>query len=160
MSNIRPLSEPLARKAQNELNEVPERIEEDLKALKSWMEQQPHLRARTDDQFLVAFLRGCKYSLEKTKRKLDLYYSCRTNFPDFVMNRDLLFDENLYLIRQGLGLPLPNTITPDGARITFIRPEVYDTTIVDAVDIIRCTAMINDILILDNQWTVRGGVSN
>ncbi|GAB0090859.1 hypothetical protein DMENIID0001_056270 [Sergentomyia squamirostris] len=53
MANIRPLSEHLALKAQTELNEVPEKIEEDLNVLKTWIGKQPHLRARTDDQFLV-----------------------------------------------------------------------------------------------------------
>ncbi|GAB0090862.1 hypothetical protein DMENIID0001_056300 [Sergentomyia squamirostris] len=157
---VRPLSEPLALKAQTELNEVPERIEEDLNALKTWIGKQPHLRARTDDQFLVGFLRGCKYSLEKAKKKMDLYYSCRTNFPDFVTNRDPLFDKNLYFIRLGGWLPLPNTITPDGARISLVRLEICDPTKIDIVDIIRFAAMINDILILDDQWTVGGGVSS
>ncbi|GAB0090860.1 hypothetical protein DMENIID0001_056280 [Sergentomyia squamirostris] len=160
MANIRPLPEHLALKAETELNEVPERIEEDLNALKTWIEQHPYLRSRTDDQFLVGFLRGCKYSLEKTKKKLDLYYSCRTNFPDFVMNRDPLLDKNLYLIKQGLSIPLPNAITPDRAQITLMRPGKYDPTIINVIDIIRFTAMINDILILDNQWIVGGGVSN
>lgn len=36
----------------------------------------------TDDQWLVAFLRGCKYSLERTKEKLDLYYSLRSTAPE------------------------------------------------------------------------------
>ncbi len=30
---------------------------------------------QTDDQRLTTFLRGCKFSLEKVKQKLDMYYS-------------------------------------------------------------------------------------
>jgi hypothetical protein len=29
----------------------------------------------SDDQRLTTFLRGCKFSLEKVKQKLDMYYS-------------------------------------------------------------------------------------
>lgn len=80
--NIREISVELQEAAKRKLNEVPERIEADLQALKTWIDQQPHLNPRTDDQFLVAFLRGCKYSLEKTKAKLDKYYTLRTKYPE------------------------------------------------------------------------------
>lgn len=79
---LRPLTEALQKKAIDELNENPNRIAEDIQAFKEWISKQPHLRSRTSDQFLVAFLRGCKYSLEKAKKKLDSYYTLRTNFPD------------------------------------------------------------------------------
>ena len=79
---IRPLTANLQKKAIEELNEVPERIAADLQVLREWIAKQPHLRSRTTDQFLIAFLRGCKYSLEKAKKKLDSYYTLRTNFPD------------------------------------------------------------------------------
>ncbi|GAB0090853.1 alpha-tocopherol transfer protein-like [Sergentomyia squamirostris] len=157
MANIRPLPVHLALKAQNELNEVPERIEEDLNALKTWIRQQPHLRARTDDQFLVGFLRGCKYSLERVKKKLDIYYSFRTNLPDLIMNSDPLLEKNKLFLKQGVGLRLPNTITPDGACILLIRPERYDPAKVDIIDIFRYIVMVFDIFIIDNdQWTVSG----
>ena len=32
----------------------------------------------SDDAKLLQFLRGCKFSLERTKEKLDLYNSCRS----------------------------------------------------------------------------------
>ena len=80
--DIRPLTPALQKKAIEELNEVPERMSADLQALREWIDKQPHLRSRTTDQFLIAFLRGCKYSLEKAKKKLDSYYTLRTNFPD------------------------------------------------------------------------------
>lgn len=79
---IREISPELQEAAKRNLHEVPERIEADLAALKTWIDQQPHLNPRTDDQFLIAFLRGCKYSLEKTKSKLDKYYTLRTKYPE------------------------------------------------------------------------------
>lgn len=57
MNNIRPLPPALALKALAELNEFPERIESELSSLKEWISKTPHLKARTDDQFLMAFLR-------------------------------------------------------------------------------------------------------
>lgn len=89
MSKIRPLPPSLQKVAIEELNEDPARVEADILSLKTWIEQQPHLRARTDDQFLLSFLRGCKYSLEKAKSKIDKYYMLRSKFPELFTLRDL-----------------------------------------------------------------------
>lgn len=42
----------------------------------------------SDDQFLIAFLRGCKYSLERAKEKIDTYYTVRSAIPEFFQARD------------------------------------------------------------------------
>lgn len=81
MLNIKPLSTPLQKIAQLELGEIPERIPTDLENFKQWIGQQPHLRTCQDDQFLIQFLRGCKYSQERAKEKLDRYYSLMTKYP-------------------------------------------------------------------------------
>ena len=41
-----------------------------------------------DSQWLITFLRGCKFSLERTKEKLDMFYTLRTAVPEFFNNRD------------------------------------------------------------------------
>lgn len=82
MSKIKPLNAELQMIAIEELGEVPARIAEDLQALKDWIRKEPHLRARTDDQFLIQFLRGSKYSLEKAKDKLDQFYALKTKYPE------------------------------------------------------------------------------
>lgn len=53
----------------------------------------------TDDQWLMAFLRGCKFSLEKTKEKIDLFYSVRQLAPDMhnIKHTDPIFEEILSL---------------------------------------------------------------
>ena len=37
----------------------------------------------------MTFLRGCKFSLEKTKRKLDMYFTMRAVVPEFFNDRDV-----------------------------------------------------------------------
>ena len=101
MTKLRTLHNELAKVAIDEINEVPNRIESDLESLKSWLKHTPHLKTRTDDQFLLAFLRGCKYSLEKTKHKLDLFYSVRQNTPEVIRNRDPNNQYLMGMIRQG-----------------------------------------------------------
>lgn len=43
---IRTLIPELAKKAQDELNEDPKRIQSDVQHIKDWLSKQPHLRAR------------------------------------------------------------------------------------------------------------------
>lgn len=119
--NVRPLPTALAEKAQKELNEVPSRLADDVKALRDWISKQPHLRARTDDQFLVNFLRGSKHSLERAKEKIDLSYTIRSSLPGIFTEEDPVSPRNLELLRKGTMLPLPNTVTPDGPRILLMR---------------------------------------
>lgn len=101
MAEIRKLSAGLAKVAAKEANEVSERIQTDIDTLRDWIIQSPHLRSRTDDQFLVGFLRGCKYSLERAKQKLDLFYTVRTHAPELIRNRDPMNDHVLGMIRLG-----------------------------------------------------------
>ena len=35
-----------------------------------------------DDDFILMYLRGCKYSLEKVKKKIDMWHTVRTHCPD------------------------------------------------------------------------------
>ncbi len=84
MANIRQISPDLQQKAIDELFEVPTRLEADIEAFRDWIKKSPHLNAPTDDQILVNYLRGCKYSLEKAKQKFDLNFTLRTLMPDVV----------------------------------------------------------------------------
>lgn len=101
MANIRSLTPALQATAEQELNESKYRIPEDLLAFKNWVLKQPHLKARTDDQFLISFLRGCKYSLEKAKTKLDSFYAMRCVLPELYNNRSLDNPKTLEILRTG-----------------------------------------------------------
>lgn len=99
--NLRKLSSELQEIAKNELHEDPSRMAEDLEQFKVWITKSPHLKVRMDDQFLIIFLRGCKYSLEKTKQKLDMFYTIRTHVPELMGNREAINDRTLEILRLG-----------------------------------------------------------
>lgn len=101
MVNIRPISEELALKAEKELFEKPEKIQEDVDALRAWVEKTPYLKARTDDQTLVNILRACKYSLEKAKAKIDTYYTVRSAFSEVFNNRYPITERTIEILRLG-----------------------------------------------------------
>lgn len=99
---IRPLSPALETVAIKELNENPARLADDLLTLRRWIWSQPHLKARTNDQFLLAFLRGSKFSLERAKQKIDRYYTLKAAIPE-VFNEQRQSDDPLVLeiVRMG-----------------------------------------------------------
>lgn len=100
MIDIRPLTPELQKKAIEELNEDPARIEKDVEAFREWIKKSPHIKGRTDDQFLVTFLRGCKYSLERAKQKYDLFYTLKTHMPKVFKDRDPTSEKNQKILRN------------------------------------------------------------
>lgn len=157
MPDIRPLPDPLAIKAKEELFEKPERIDNDLEILREWIKKQPHLRCRTDDQFLVMFLRGCKYSLERVKQKLDMFYTVRALLPEMFLNRDPHSKINKEIIRLGVQLPLPLTDGSDGPRILLIRPGTYNAEQFHIQDIMQVGTMLSDILMQEDDNLIVAG---
>ncbi|XP_052756841.1 alpha-tocopherol transfer protein-like [Galleria mellonella] len=147
--SVRPLSAELAEKARVELNEDPKRLTEDLQHIKNWLAKQPHIRARTDDQWLTVFLRGCKFSLERVKEKLDLYYTIHTAAPELfrVKHTDPLFEEifNLKLL-----IVLPKLPAPDSPLISIFRPGMYDPQKYNITDIMSVTNTMQKIMLVDN----------
>lgn len=137
MSKIRALSQSLQWKAIQELNEDPANIDREINELRRWIHHMPHLRARTDDQFLVSFLRSSKHNVERAMRRIEMFYTCRTSLPELMMNRDPLDPKILDIIRLGIGLPLPLTERPDSPRVILIRPGAYDATRFRMMDIMK-----------------------
>ncbi|XP_061393113.1 alpha-tocopherol transfer protein-like [Musca vetustissima] len=119
MAHIKPLNSILQKIANEELFEVPTRISEDLEALKLWIGQQPHLKSRTDDQFLIQFLRGCKYSLERAKEKIDRYYTLKTKFPHIMGIYDVDNERFRQITRLGCIAPLPIPLNDTGCRLVM-----------------------------------------
>ncbi|XP_037951006.1 alpha-tocopherol transfer protein-like [Teleopsis dalmanni] len=144
MSNIRPLNDKLAKRAQEELGEVPERIDSDIEMLREWMLKQTYIKGRTDDQFLVAFLRGCKYSIEKAKHKIDSFYAMRGVVPELYKDR-FVDDRKIEILRQGCLLRLPKPLTEDGPRIHISRYGMYDSNKFSLNEVVKVSTMMGEI---------------
>ncbi|CAH2238104.1 jg18487 [Pararge aegeria aegeria] len=155
--SIRPLSPELAEKARVELNEDPNRIPSDLQHIKDWLAKQPHIYARTDDQWLIAFLRGCKYSLERTKEKLDLYYTLRSISPELYSFKhdDPLFDE---LMDLGVYVLMPKTETPDSPRVAIMRIGKVNPGKITMLHVFGMTLITQKIAMMEDDNAMVAGV--
>jgi len=155
--DVRPLCASLQAVACDELDEDPDKLEEVLAEVRQWIEETPHLKARTDDQFLMSFLRGCKFKLEKVKLKLDMFYTLRTHIPELLLGRDPSDPKIRAIIKLGVGLPLPNTENSSSARVILIRPRAYNPDLFTIEDVIKVSTMINDVLLREDDNIIVAG---
>ncbi|XP_067627405.1 retinol-binding protein pinta-like [Eurosta solidaginis] len=155
---LRPLPPALQKIAIEELDEVPSRVGDDVLALRKWINTQPHLCARTNDQFLVGFLRGSKNSLEKAKQKIDRYYTLKAALPEVFNERRQVDDPMVMeILRLGIILQIPLPADYHGPCITIIRACSYDTTKYKFADIIRVGSMFGEIMTIEDDNSVVSG---
>ncbi|GAB6019559.1 hypothetical protein CHUAL_001132 [Chamberlinius hualienensis] len=58
------------------------KLEEELVAqLRHWIIDDADFYGNTNETFMLWFIRGCKYDLDKTKKKMRKYYENRVKFP-------------------------------------------------------------------------------
>ncbi|XP_013105429.2 alpha-tocopherol transfer protein-like isoform X1 [Stomoxys calcitrans] len=152
MLQVIPLSAELQKIANEELGEVPHRISEDLMVLKDWIALQPYLRARTDDQFLIQFLRGCKYSLEKAKNKIDKFYALKSKCPELfsVTNVDECSIRRFHNLGSVISLPIP--LNDCGPRIYICRC-TFDPRDFYVGDGLRYVTALNEIAMMSDPYT-------
>ncbi|XP_075216093.1 alpha-tocopherol transfer protein-like [Lycorma delicatula] len=108
-------------------------------ALKEWLQQQQHLPQYMSEQELKYYLWGSKCSLERTKQKLDAYFTMRHLIPEFFSNRDPCTDQ-MMLYRKSLNVfPLPR-LTKDGYRVFYSG--LYSSAI-NFCNLTHCRSVVN-----------------
>ncbi|KAL0267299.1 UNVERIFIED_CONTAM: hypothetical protein PYX00_009611 [Menopon gallinae] len=144
-------------KIRNELNENVDTRAQDLQTIKEWLELQPHLPKTFDDGRLMTFLRGCKFSIEKTKRKLDMYFTMRTAIPEFFSNRDP-FAPTVQEIMKNIQMPPLPGLTPEGRRVSVMRGVDKDIPTPNVAEMMKIVFMLGDIRLLEETVGVAGDV--
>ncbi|EFA02785.1 clavesin-1 [Tribolium castaneum] len=81
--NIFHIDENVRKNALEEHNKTEETAREDAKTIQIWMKTQHHLPEVMDEAKIINFLFMNKFNVEKTKRKIDTYYTVRSLIPDF-----------------------------------------------------------------------------
>ena len=155
--------EEILKQAKDTQNERPKQRQRDIEAIREWIRSQPHLgeNAKQDDVFITAFLRGCKYSYEKTKKKIDTWHTVRTHAPDIFGGWDLDDPNVAQIVQFGPQVPLKG-YDKHGRKVFLIRSSYLDHSRVKLPDSIRAGLMINELFMSspchDEQATVTGVV--
>ncbi|XP_057667924.1 uncharacterized protein LOC130900934 [Diorhabda carinulata] len=107
-----------------------ESVFRDIKIIKEWLETQKHLPEIPSDNLIEFFLNNCKFSIEKTKQNLDMYYTLRNLIPDMYQNVNPSTPNLEEVYKKVYMIPLPQ-LTPSKERIILFRYKDVD----DIVDI-------------------------
>lgn len=150
-------TEEMSKFIQVELNENPATREKDVEAIKEWLIKQPHLPQFDDEQRIMTFLRGCKFSLEKCKYKLDMYFTMRAMVPEFFSNRDVKNPSLQELLRLVQIPPLPG-LTKNGRRVIVMRGIEKDVPTPSVSEAMKLALMIGDVRLREESHGVAGDV--
>ncbi|XP_028129161.2 LOW QUALITY PROTEIN: retinol-binding protein pinta [Diabrotica virgifera virgifera] len=134
--------------AEGELNETDETRVNSLEELKRWLQEEPQLHARLEDQYLLAFLRGSKFNMEKTKKKVKNYYKMRRDVPEWFSNRDPELNQMQELIKLGCFVPLKKK--QDNRLVVIIRTAAHNPSIHTQDDVFKAGTMMMDVAAMEN----------
>ncbi|KAK3918728.1 Alpha-tocopherol transfer protein-like [Frankliniella fusca] len=151
------LSEELRAVALEELREDDETREHALAAMREWVEQSAYIiRCRTDDNFLLRFLRCKKFSLPLAQEAMTRYLLLRQTIPPF---RKLDCEDPVVadLIDKGYVFPCPRR-DHKGRRIIVYRPGVFDPHKQTNEDMCRVHGMVVETLLENEEDQIRGFV--
>ncbi|XP_020808998.1 alpha-tocopherol transfer protein-like [Drosophila serrata] len=115
-TTLRPLDPKLAALAKSECNEEPAQRAEIVATIQTWITKSPHLKAPTDEQLILAFLRRCRFSQEETKRRFDNYYSLKNVFPEVLGSRQV-DDALLTQLQRGIHVIPTRPVSAEGPRV-------------------------------------------
>merc|ERR1712071_343417 len=99
---------------------------ETVENIRQWIAQQPTLaRVQLDDYIILAYARGCKYSIKKIQQRLATTLTMRATIPEFFHDWDPSKPELQAALGEGSFLPLLNYDNL-GRKVIIIRPGCYD----------------------------------
>ncbi|GAB1870034.1 Alpha-tocopherol transfer protein [Camponotus japonicus] len=129
------------------LNESDENRGKFIAEIKRWI-QESDLCARTDDFFILRFLRVCKFNLERTKAKIRNYQMQRAKIPEWYANRDPLQPRLQQLLDLGICLPLRKL--DNQGRMVLLGRLVHNPNIFTLADALKAASLTLDVAIRDN----------
>ncbi|XP_011498431.1 PREDICTED: alpha-tocopherol transfer protein-like [Ceratosolen solmsi marchali] len=150
-------TEEMSKLIRVELNENVDTRQNDLEYIKEWISKQPHLPNFDDDHRLMTFLRGCKFSLEKCKKKLDMYFTMRALVPEFFSNRDVTRPEMKEIISNVYVPPLPG-LTKNGRRVIIMSGVDKNLPTPNVAEAMKLVLMIGDVRLKEELVGVAGDV--
>lgn len=112
-------SAALKKVAETELRESAKTRKRALRELRDWLKSQPHISGcRSDNSFLLRFLRMKKFEVSDTIKVLDKYLKIRTQNPNWFTQLDIQEPKLNKLISDGYIFVLPQRDSK-GRRVVY-----------------------------------------
>jgi len=140
------LDEAILQRARDELGETEERLQQSYDIIREWLKKQPHLaKCPINDSMIVGYIRGCKYSLEKVKRKMDSTMTLRGALPEFFKGWNPFAPELQAILKLGPQLPLLE-YDQLGRRVIIMRAGSVNPLLHKAEDIEKVSFMVTEVM--------------
>lgn len=137
--------------AEQHLNETDLTRKNSLIEIRKWLtEERPDLNGHLEDIFLLAFLRGCKFNMDRTKTKLTNYYTMRRDETEWFRNRDPTLREIQELVNLGVFVPLKETF--EKRMVIIIRVAAHDPKLYKQDFVFKAGMMILDIAARESEY--------
>ncbi|KAK4880034.1 hypothetical protein RN001_008180 [Aquatica leii] len=133
-------------KALDEVYEVTNKKEQDINHIRKWLLLEPNIRARSDREWILNFLRGCKFNIPKTQEKLKYLHMVKTTLPEFYSNRDPLLPEMQELLNRCILLPH----STKNEELMIVRWCNVDTKRVSLINIFKVAFMFLDVAMIES----------
>lgn len=101
-------------------NKSREDVQKDIKIIKDWIKTQQHLPEVPNDNMIEFILTNCKFSIEKTKKNVDMYYTIRTLMPNVFEKGNPQLPENQAIFDSICQVALPK-LTDSLHRIIVLK---------------------------------------
>ncbi|GAB1610986.1 alpha-tocopherol transfer protein-like [Argonauta hians] len=147
------LSPELLHKAESELNEKPQWRARDIQALRDMVLSQKDLLSRTDDAFLLRFLRARKFDYDRALNLLLNFYKMKAENQNLFVN--LKPSTIQHVLRAGLVVPLEQR-DKDGRKVIVMKPGQWNPDKVPIFDMYKTLFVILTKLIEDEETQVSG----
>lgn len=147
------LSPELMKKAQEELNEKPEWRKRDIQALREMVQKEKALRIRTDDAYLLRFLRAKKFDYERAFNLIMTHFKMKVENPELFQG--LRPSAIKHVLEAGITGVLPGR-DKQGRRVMMFLPGKWDPEKIPLNDIFRTNFATMSRLIEDEETQVNG----
>ncbi|KAK9871003.1 hypothetical protein WA026_009963 [Henosepilachna vigintioctopunctata] len=131
------------------LHETKENRKRGMQAIKSFASKNPHLHIRTEDKYILPYLRNCKFDIEKTKEKLKNFYKMKRDRTELFENRNPHLPELKELARMGCFVVLKQTYK--NQAVILSNPTHQDPKHHTLDDFFKLSIMVADITTLESE---------
>ena len=146
----------LRNEAETKLCENPEILEKALRELTDWVKSQKHISGcRTDNSFLLRFLRMKKFEMADTIKVLEKYMKMRCQNPEWFANLNIAEPKLNQLISDGYCFVLPEC-DAKGCKVVYSRAASMDASLYNANDVMRAHLLTFEALLEDEDVQVNG----
>ncbi|XP_006821769.1 retinaldehyde-binding protein 1-like [Saccoglossus kowalevskii] len=142
-------------KGLREINENSETRNLKLEELRNLLKSRPDIRFRSDDAFLLRFLRNKKFDVERSFNKIVRYYEVRRDYTDIFgtfepMQHKYVFDAEMEMVCPGRD--------KEGRRVVIARNSRWDPDRYEVADGFRGSLMMIEKLLEEEETQVNGMV--